>query len=126
MIIIQSVILGLYEIVITIFKKNQNKSFKNGKQKTKTVHRLVALAFIPNPNEKPYVNHINNLKLDNNIKNLRWVSRTENNMNANLKNNNSSGVKGVEFDEKKQNWRARIRKDRIEFHIGRSNVEYGK
>ena len=94
---------------------------KNGKKKTTTVHRLAAAAFIENLDNKPYVNHKDNNKLNNKIENLRWVTQTENNMNANLKNNNSSGVKGVDFCKNINKWRARIRKDGIEFHLGHFN-----
>ena len=42
------------------------------------VHRLVAKAFIKNPNNYPQVDHINGNKLDNSVENLRWVSVSEN------------------------------------------------
>lgn len=52
--------------------------YKNGKAKHHAVHRLVAEAFIPNPENKPQVNHLNSIRTDNNIKNLAWVTYSEN------------------------------------------------
>ena len=73
-----------------IFKK-QFISFKgylriklsnNGEYKSYTVSRLVATAFIPNPENKPEVNHIDGNKLNNNISNLEWTTKSENAIHA--------------------------------------------
>ena len=49
-----------------------------GKRKHFPIHRLVAIAFIPNPNNKAQVDHIDNDKTNNCVDNLRWVSNKEN------------------------------------------------
>lgn len=51
---------------------------KDGKCKFKLVHRLVAEAFIPNPDNLPQVNHINETKTCNRLDNLEWVSAKDN------------------------------------------------
>lgn len=50
----------------------------DGRRRTKSIHRLVAMAFIPNPKNKRDVNHKDLNKENNNIDNLEWMTRSEN------------------------------------------------
>ena len=59
---------------------NKREGYKsvNIHKKRITIHRLVALTYIPNPEDKPIVDHINRKKFDNRQENLRWVTQKEN------------------------------------------------
>lgn len=50
----------------------------NRQKRELKIHRMVALAFIPNIENKPYIDHINTIRNDNRVENLRWVTRMEN------------------------------------------------
>lgn len=75
---------GVREMVSS-YNKNGYKFVhfrKNGHLKNFMVHRLVALAFIPNPENKPCIDHINTKRDDNRVENLRWVTYKENSNNV--------------------------------------------
>lgn len=71
-----------------ITERLNNKGYKivnlsiDGKCKTFSVHRLIAQAYIPNPNNLPTINHKNGIKTDNRIENLEWVTFSENTTHA--------------------------------------------
>lgn len=54
----------------------------NGKRKCPKIHRLVGLAFIDNPKGKPQINHIDGIKLNNDLSNLEWATNSENQIHA--------------------------------------------
>jgi hypothetical protein len=91
---------------------------QNSKRSTLLIHRLVALTFIDNPDEKPSVDHIDNNRTNNNVRNLRWCTSKENQQNSKLSRSNTSGHKGVCWDKHQNKWRAQIKIDGIKIHLG--------
>lgn len=82
----------------------QTTLYKNGVKRNVLVHRLVAEAFLPNPYNKPTVNHIDGNKLNNKLDNLEWATNKEQTQHAIKK----LGFKSVISDK--------CRKRQIELH----------
>jgi len=107
----------------TIFKKDDKLDSLiitlkiNDKQKCFRVHRLIASLFIPNPDNKPIIDHIDNNPLNNNVSNLRWASVSQNNCNRGCKN--KLGMKGVSFDKKRNLYQVQVKFEGQRYWLGR-------
>jgi len=82
-----------------------------------TMHRLVWL-YVHGVFPEEEVDHINGVRADNRLANLRSVSHKENSRNAQKPTNNTSGVVGVYWDKDCQKWRARIKVDYVTKNLG--------
>jgi hypothetical protein len=90
------------------------------KNKSYYAHRLVWLyvnGYMPD-----YVDHINMNRSDNRLCNLRKATNAENQCNKKITKNNTSGVKGVSWFARDNNWRARIQFDGKHIHLGYFNT----
>ena len=76
----------------------------NNKGKRLFIHRLIAIHHIPNPENKPQVDHINRIRNDNRIENLRWATPSENQQNQGMNIRNTSGLMNIRYCEKQKLW----------------------
>lgn len=90
----------------------------SGVSKSRYIHKLVSCAFIPNTDNKPCVDHIDNDRTNNKLSNLRYATRFENSCNSKINKRNKSGYKGVTFIQRDCVWRAHIRYKHNYYHIG--------
>jgi len=91
------------------------------KQYTKSVHRFIAICFIPNPQNKTQVDHIDNNKLNNHISNLRWATKVENMHNLNKSKNSFS--KYLNIYKSRNRFRCHIEINGRQVNIGSFNTE---
>lgn len=84
--------------------------YDNGSQKMHKVHRLLAIAFIPNPDNLAHVNHKDRIRNYNHIKNIEWTTERENTTHSFLTKKTSSEYTGVSLAKRKitKKWHAAI------------------
>jgi len=103
-----------------VFSKNKNrflvlsnntygylyvKLYKNGKKTHSFIHRLIAIHYIPNPNNYPVIDHKDRNRQNNNIDNLRWCNHSQNMQNKGNNKTNTSGIKNIRFIESEKLWK---------------------
>jgi len=97
---------------------------KNNITKQYFIHRLIAEHFIPNPDNKLYVDHKDNNRLNNCIENLRWVSNSENCRNRVKQQHCTSIYKGVCLKiHKNKRWGSHIQINKKQIHLGYYTTE---
>ena len=74
--------------------------YKVGKRKNYLIHRLIMLHFVPNPDNLKCVDHINRIKTDNRIENLRWCSYSDNIINADRVEKRKGHIETIHYNRK--------------------------
>lgn len=97
--------------------------YKNSKGKRFLIHRLIAINFIPNPNNLLIINHIDGNPLNNKISNLEWATQRENCCHAKLNINQVSKYTGVSYSHDRQKYASYIRVNGKKKFLGRFNTE---
>jgi hypothetical protein len=92
-----------------------------GIRKMFKIHRLLAQYFIPNPEMKSEVDHIDGNKQNNSLENLRWATKKENGANRGLQRNNTSGEKNVAWFKRDGKWQVHFKVDGKRRHFGYFN-----
>lgn len=95
---------------------------KNGKVKTHKIHRLVAQVFIPKPENKPDVNHIDENKTNNLYSNLEWVTAKENNNHGTRTERTSHKIKATDIANGEYNIYCSIRDCSRKLGLSQGNI----
>ena len=84
----------------------------------KKIHRLVAKAFIANPDNKVEIDHKDKDPSNNHVDNLRWATRSENVLNTKIRSDNTSGHKNIHWNKSRECFQVKKIKDKIEIYLG--------
>ena len=102
-------------LTICLTKDKKTKLFKH--------HQLLGIHFIPNPENYKQIDHINCIKDDNRLENLRWCNQSQNCRNKKKRTNASSQYQGVSLEKSVNKWRASIKINSIGKYLGYFNTE---
>mgnify|MGYP003291280151 CR=1 FL=1 len=105
-----------------IFDFNPQDKWSYYKIASKYVHRIVAELFVPNPHNKPFVDHINTNKHDNRADNLRWVTNRENMLNPLTLDKCKRTHKGQKCSESRKTYLSEQNKKRRHMSNGVNHV----
>ena len=100
----------------------QASLYTDGRKLTMNRARLIAHCFVSNPDGKPTIDHINRIRTDDRVENLRWATREEQVENqVYMRRTNTSGVRGVCWHKNRSKWVANIAVNGTRIYLGRFN-----